>query len=73
MGELYNVLHRHQEAEQCFDRALSIRVTKYGDDHPFTGDVLREIAVAHENQSQWKEAEENYLRVCSLKLLFLFY
>ena len=71
MGVVHMKKGEHREAMDCFDAALTIRVSKLGRDNEKCSDTLHNMGLVHKNLKEYKEAISRYeqaLRIRQMQL-----
>ena len=59
---------KYDEALAMYEKALSIRLKKLGDDHPDVADTYNNMAVVYYNQGKYEEALAMYEKALSIRL-----
>ncbi|NDY74971.1 tetratricopeptide repeat protein, partial [Desulfobacter hydrogenophilus] len=63
----YESQGKYEEAEPLYQRALKIRETVLGPDHPSVATTLNNLAGLYESQGKYEEAEPLYQRALKIR------
>jgi tetratricopeptide (TPR) repeat protein len=62
---------RHQEALQCFEKALTLNISVYGKEHPSVATSYNEMAVVYHRNCQYAQALEYYEMTLKIQIASL--
>ena len=68
MGMAYGDMNDLRQAKECYERALSIQLSKVEPDHVDVADTFENLGHLHCNLSDYKQAEEYFERALSIRL-----
>ncbi|KAK3748337.1 hypothetical protein QZH41_008691, partial [Actinostola sp. cb2023] len=66
LGSTLEKLAQYDEAKSCFERALAINETAYGENHPSVGSVHNNLGATHQSMGQYDEAKSCFERALAI-------
>ena len=68
MAVVYRKQGKYDEALAMYEKDLSIKLKKLGDDHPSVADTYNNMAIVYDNQGKYDEALAMYEKALSIRL-----